>query len=176
MVFSETALPGVFIVSPELKEDVRGFFARTWCEREFAAAGIHERWVQSSISFNKKRGTLRGMHYQRRPHEEAKLIRCTMGRLHDVVLDLRGDAPTFRQHLAIELSATNRRMVYIPPGVAHGFQTLEDDTEVSYQMSQFYAPGHEGGVRWNDPAFGIIWPDLDPILSRRDQNYPDFDG
>jgi dTDP-4-dehydrorhamnose 3,5-epimerase len=176
VLFSETALPGVWIVAPEPKEDFRGFFARTWCERDFAAAGIHERWVQSSISFTKKKGTLRGMHYQRPPHAEAKLVRCTMGRIHDVVLDLRRAAPTFRRHIAIELSAMNRQMVYIPQGFAHGFQTLEDDTEVFYQMSEFYSPGHEAGVRWDDPTFGIVWPAADPILSERDRSYPDFDG
>ena len=176
MLFAETALPGVFIVTPELKADMRGFFARTWCEREFAAVGIHERWVQSSISFNKKKGTLRGMHYQRPPHAEGKLVRCTMGRIHDVVLDLRRDAPTFKRHIAVELSAMNRDMVYIPHGLAHGFQTLEDDTEVSYQMSEFHAPGHDAGVRWDDPAFGIAWPEPDPILSERDRRYPDFNG
>jgi dTDP-4-dehydrorhamnose 3,5-epimerase len=176
VLFSETALPGVWIVAPEPKEDFRGFFARTWCEREFAAAGIHERWVQSSISFTKKKGTVRGMHYRRPPHAEAKLVRCTMGRIHDVVLDLRRAAPTFKRHIAIELSATNRVMVYIPPGLAHGFQTLADDTEVLYQMSEFYFPGPEAGVRWNDPAFGIAWPEADPILAERDRSYPDFDG
>ena len=176
MLFSETALPGVWIIAPEPKEDFRGFFARTWCERDFAAAGIHERWVQSSISFTKEKGTLRGMHYQRPPHAEAKLVRCTMGRIHDVVLDLRPAAPTFRRHIAVGLSAMNRQMLYIPPGFAHGFQTLEDDTEVFYQMSEFHSPGHEAGVRWDDPAFGIVWPATDPILSERDRSYPDFDG
>jgi dTDP-4-dehydrorhamnose 3,5-epimerase len=176
VLFSETAVPGVWIVTPEPKEDFRGFFARTWCDREFAAVGICEQWVQSSISFNKKKGTLRGMHYQRPPYAEAKLIRCTMGRIHDVVLDLRRDTPTFKRHIVIELSAMNRNMVYIPHGLAHGFQTLEDDTEVLYQMSEFYAPGHDAGVRWNDPAFGIVWPESDPILSERDSSYPDFHG
>jgi dTDP-4-dehydrorhamnose 3,5-epimerase len=174
--FAPTTLPGVWIVTPDLQEDLRGFFARTWCEREFAAVGIRDRWVQSSISFNKTRGTLRGLHYQRAPHAEAKLVRCTMGRIFDVVLDLRHDAPTFKQHVAVELTATNRAMIYIPPGLAHGFQTLEDETEVFYQMSTFYAPGHGAGVRWSDPAFGIAWPIPDPIMSERDRDYPDFDG
>lgn len=176
MLFAETALPGVWLITPERRADVRGFFARTWCEREFAAVGIHARWVQSSISFNKTRGTLRGMHYQRPPHAEAKLIRCTMGRILDVVVDLRADSPAFKRHVAVELSAMNREMIYVPHGVAHGFQTLEDDTEVCYLMSEFYAPGSEAGVRWNDPAFGIAWPEPDPILSERDRQYPDFDG
>jgi dTDP-4-dehydrorhamnose 3,5-epimerase len=176
VLFSETAVPGVWIVTPEPKEDFRGFLARTWCDREFEAVGICQQWVQSSISFNKKKGTLRGMHYQRPPYAEAKLIRCTRGRIHDVVLDLRRDTPTFKRHIVIELSAMNRNMVYIPHGLAHGFQTLEDDTEVLYQMSEFYAPGHDAGVRWNDPAFGIVWPESDPILSERDSSYPDFHG
>lgn len=176
MLFSPTRLPGVWIVNPERQEDLRGFFARTWCEREFASVGIRDRWVQSSVSFNKKKATLRGLHYQREPHTEAKLVRCTMGRIHDVVLDLRRDTPTFKRHVAVELTATNRTMIYIPPGLAHGFQTLEDDTEVCYDISAFYAPDYGAGVRWNDPAFGIAWPIPDPILSERDRNYPDFDG
>lgn len=174
MVFAETALPGVWLVTPELVEDVRGSFARVWCERELAAAGLNGRWVQCSISFNKKRGTLRGLHYQRAPHQETKLVRCTMGALLDVVVDLRPQSPTFKKHVTVELSAGNRKMIYIPEGCAHGFQTLQDDTEVLYHMSEFYAPDHGAGVRWNDPAFGIVWPDENPILSERDRNFPDF--
>jgi dTDP-4-dehydrorhamnose 3,5-epimerase len=176
VLFAETSLPGVFTVTPELKPDARGFFARTWCEKEFATAGIDVRWVQSSISFNAKKHTLRGLHYQRAPHGEAKLVRCTMGRIHDVVLDLRPDSPAFKRSFAVELSATNRAMIYIPHGVAHGFQTLEDDTEISYLMSEFYVPTHQAGVRWDDPAFGIVWPHADPILSDRDRQFADFDG
>lgn len=174
MVFSETPLPGVWLVTPELQEDFRGFFARAWCEREFAAVGLVDRWVQSSISFNKKRGTLRGLHYQRAPHEEIKLVRCTMGAIHDVVVDLRRDSPGFRKHVAVELTADNRKTIYIPKGCAHGFQTLQDDTEVLYHMSEFHAPDHAAGVRWDDPAFGIAWPDRNPILSERDRSFPDF--
>jgi dTDP-4-dehydrorhamnose 3,5-epimerase len=174
MVFAETRLSDVWLITPELQEDVRGFFARTWCERDFAAAGLVAQWVQSSISFNKKRGTLRGLHYQRAPYEEAKLVRCTMGAVYDVVVDLRRDSPTFKQHVAVELTAGNRRTLYIPKGCAHGFQTLQDDTEVLYHMSEFYTPDHGAGVRWDDPAFGIVWPDGNPILSERDRRFPDF--
>ena len=174
MVFSETPLSDVWLVTPELQEDVRGFFARVWCERDFAAAGVMDRWVQSSISFNKKRGTLRGLHYQRPPHAEAKLVRCTMGAIYDVVVDLRRDSPSFQRHITVELTAGNRRMISIPKGCAHGFQTLQDDTEVLYHMSEFYAPDHAAGVRWDDPVFSITWPDRNPILSERDRNFPDF--
>jgi dTDP-4-dehydrorhamnose 3,5-epimerase len=174
VIFAETALPGVWVVTPTPAEDARGLFARTWCQREFAARGLAERWVQSSVSFNKKKGTLRGLHYQRPPHEEIKLVRCVRGALFDVVVDLRRDSPTYRRHVAVELTADNRKAVYIPEGLAHGFQTLVDDTEVFYEMSAFYAPAHGAGVRWNDPAFAIPWPDLDPILSDRDRTYPDF--
>jgi dTDP-4-dehydrorhamnose 3,5-epimerase len=174
MVFTEMSLPGVRVVIPELQEDLRGFFGRTWCEREFAAAGLHERWVQTNISFSKKKGTLRGLHYQRAPHQEAKLVRCTMGAIYDVVVDLRPDSPTFKKHLTMELSARNRKMIYVPQGCAQGFQSLQDDTEVLYYMSEFYAPDHAAGVRWNDAAFGIVWPDDNPILSERDRTMPDF--
>lgn len=175
MVFSETPLPDVWLVTPELQEDFRGFFARTWCEHEFAEVGLVDRWVQSSISFNKKKGTLRGLHYQRAPHEETKLVRCTMGAIFDVVLDLRPQSPSFKKHVAVELTAGNRKMIVIPKGCAHGFQTLQDDTEVLYHMSEFHAPDHAAGVRWDDPAFGIVWPDGNPILSERDRSFPDFD-
>lgn len=175
MIFAETEIGGVWLVTLEPVEDHRGFFARTWCEREFAAHGLDDRWVQCSVSFNRQRGTLRGLHFQRAPHDETKLVRCTMGAIHDVVLDLRRDSPTFRKHAAVELSAVNRKMLYIPRGCAHGFQTLADDTEVFYQISAFYAPQHSAGVRWNDPAFGICWPCPDPILSDRDRSYPSFE-
>jgi dTDP-4-dehydrorhamnose 3,5-epimerase len=176
MRFAETALAGVWIVTPEPKEDSRGFFARTWCESEAAAHGITDRWVQCSVSFNTKKGTLRGLHYQRAPREEAKLVRCTSGTLYDVVVDLRPGSSTFKKHLTLELNAANRKMLYIPRGYAHGFQTLEDATEVFYQISESYSPDHAGGVRWNDPAFGIRWPLNDPIMSDRDRAYPDFAG
>jgi dTDP-4-dehydrorhamnose 3,5-epimerase len=176
MIFTETTLSGVWVVAPELHEDHRGFFARTWCEREAAARGLTDRWVQCSISFNKVRGTLRGMHYQRTPHEETKLVRCTMGRIYDVVIDLRPASPTFKAHVAVELSAANRKMLYVPKNCAHGFQTLEDGSEVFYQISEFYTPEHAAGVRWDDPAFGIAWPIDNPIIADRDRAYPDFVG
>jgi dTDP-4-dehydrorhamnose 3,5-epimerase len=176
VTFSETELPRVWVIVPEPVEDHRGFFARTWCEREFAARGIAGSWVQNSVSFNAKKGTLRGLHYQRAPHEEAKLVRCTSGKIYDVVVDLRPGSPSYKKHIAVELSAANRTMLYIPKGCAHGFQALEDSTEVFYQISEFYAPDHAAGARWNDPAFGIHWPCHDLIISDRDRAFPDFVG
>jgi dTDP-4-dehydrorhamnose 3,5-epimerase len=174
MRFTETKLKGAFILEPEILEDERGFFARTWCRHEFEAHGLTTIFVQGNISFNHKRGTLRGMHYQVEPHAEAKLVRCTMGAIYDVILDLRADSATFKQWLAVELTAKNRRMLFIPAGLAHGFQTLEDNTEVLYQMSEFYHPECARGVRWDDPAFGIGWPIAEIISSRRDNEYPGF--
>jgi dTDP-4-dehydrorhamnose 3,5-epimerase len=174
MMFTETAIPGAFIIEPERIEDHRGFFARTWCEREMSAHGITTRVAQSSISFNKRQGTLRGLHYQVSPHEEAKLVRCTMGAIHDVIVDLRRHSPAFKSHLAVTLSSENHKMLYVPEGCAHGFQTLEDDTEVFYQISKLYAPDHGRGVRWDDPAFAIPWPPAERIILERDRNYPDF--
>jgi len=174
VIFSETALPGAWVVEPERLEDERGFFARSWCEREFGQRGLATRLVQCNVSFNKRRGTLRGMHYQAAPHQEAKLIRCTRGAIHDVIIDLRSESPTFRRHVAVVLDADSRRMLYVPEGMAHGFQTLEDDTEVFYQMSEFYAPDHARGVRWDDRAFGIRWPEAERTISARDRSYPDF--
>lgn len=174
MIFAETDLKGAFIVDPELLEDHRGFFARTWCQREFEARGLNCRLVQCSSSFNKRKGTLRGMHYQAAPHEEARLVRCTMGAIYDVIIDLRPESPTFKEWMAVELTAENRRMVYVPEGFAHGFQTMEENTEVFYQMSQFYAPESARGVRWDDPAFGIRWPAGERIISKRDRSYPDY--
>jgi dTDP-4-dehydrorhamnose 3,5-epimerase len=174
MIFAEGALAGLWLVTPELREDFRGFFARTWCEQEARALGLTERWVQSSLSYTKTKGTLRGLHFQRAPCEEVKLVRCTAGAIHDVVVDLRPDSPTFKRHVAVELTAENRLAIYIPRGCAHGYQTLVDGVEVLYQMSELYAPEHAAGVRWDDPAFGIVWPDPRPILAERDRHYPDF--
>ena len=174
MIFTQTAVSGVWLVTPELREDFRGFFARTWCEREAATVGLTDRWVQTSLSCTKTKGTLRGLHFQRAPHEEVKLVRCTAGAIFDVVVDLRRDSPTFMKHVAVELSAENRYSLYIPRGCAHGYQTLVDGVEVLYQMSEFYAPDHAAGVRWDDPVFGISWPDRSPIISDRDRCYPDF--
>jgi dTDP-4-dehydrorhamnose 3,5-epimerase len=172
MRFTETKLKGVFIVEPEFLKDERGFFARTYCRGEFEACGLTTVFVQGNISFNHKRGTLRGMHYQVEPHAEAKLVRCTMGAIHDVILDLRPDSATFKQWLAVELTAENRRMLFIPEGLAHGFQTLANHTEVFYQMSEFYHPESARGVRWDDHAFGIEWPLSDVIISERDSSFP----
>jgi dTDP-4-dehydrorhamnose 3,5-epimerase len=170
-----TALTGAFVIEPEPIMDERGLFSRTFCQHEFEALGLDSDLRQCSISFNHRRGTLRGMHYQAAPHEEAKLVRCTRGAIHDVLLDLRASSPTSRHWLAVRLSADNRRMVYIPRGFAHGFQTLVDDTEVAYQMSEFYHPESARGLRWNDPRFAIEWPLADAIISARDRSYPDFE-
>lgn len=174
MIFEETELAGAFIIRPQPIEDERGFFARTFCVREFEAHGLEPRLVQCNISFNRRRGTLRGMHLQRAPHEEAKLVRCTAGGIHDVIVDLRPGSPTRLRHTAVDLTAANRTMLYVPGGFAHGFITLEDDTEVFYQMSEFYAPEAAAGFRWNDPAFGIEWPVEVTVISERDRTYPDF--
>lgn len=174
MMFTEAHLTGVFVIEPEKLEDLRGFFARTWCQREFDLRGLNPRLVQCSTSFNKKSGTLRGMHYQVAPHAETKLVRCTSGSIHDTVIDLRPGSATFLKHFSIMLTDQNRTMLYVPEGCAHGFQTLEDDTEVFYQMSEFYCPNCSRGVRWNDPAFGLKWPDATRIMSERDWSFPDF--
>lgn len=174
MKFIQTALPAAFLVEPEPIADERGFFARTWCAEEFEAHGLNPRLAQCSISFNRRKGTLRGMHYQVAPFEEAKLVRCTRGALYDVVLDLRPASPTYLQHVTAVLSAQNRSMLYVPEGCAHGFQTLEDDTEVLYQMSVPYAPECSRGVRWNDPAFAIRWPADERTIIERDNSYPDY--
>lgn len=167
-------MKGAFLIDLEKREDPRGFFARTYCEREFDSHGLKSRFVQCNTSFNKFKGTLRGMHFQSAPYEEAKLIRCIAGAIFDAIIDLRQDSSTFREHFAAVLSAENGRMLYIPEGFAHGFQTLKDDTEVFYQMSEFYSPEHARGVRWNDPAFGIEWPAGNRIIIDRDKSYPDF--
>ncbi|HTD65675.1 MAG TPA: dTDP-4-dehydrorhamnose 3,5-epimerase [Candidatus Limnocylindria bacterium] len=175
MVFTETALKGAFLIRLEPTEDERGFFARTFCVEEFQRHGLNARLVQCSISFSHTRGTLRGMHYQFEPHAEAKLIRVTRGAIFDAIIDLRPKSPTFRQHVVAELTAENRQMIYAPEGFAHGFQTLEDNTEVFYQMSAVFAPAVARGVRWDDPAFGIQWPEVERcIMNGRDASYPDF--
>lgn len=174
MLFSPLPLAGAFILDIEAREDPRGLFARTFCEREFAEHGLIDRFVQCNTSFNTRRGTLRGMHYQADPHPEIKVVRCTRGRILDVIVDLRAESPTLTRSVAVELTADNRRALYIPGGFGHGFQTLEDDCEVFYHMSDFYHLDLARGVRWDDPAFGIEWPILPPILSDRDAGYPDF--
>jgi len=174
MKFLETKLPGVFEISPELIHDQRGFFARSWCQQEFASRGLNSRLVQCNISGNLRRGTLRGMHYQAAPFPEAKLVRCTRGGIFDVALDLRQDSPTFKQWTGVILTAENHQMLFIPEGCAHGFLTLQDDSEVFYQMSECYHPEMARGVRWNDPAFGIAWPGKIEVISARDACYTDF--
>jgi dTDP-4-dehydrorhamnose 3,5-epimerase len=175
VIFTETTLDGAFIVDVEMMSDERGGFARTWCAHEFAEAGLAAVTVQSSIATNHRAGTLRGMHFQAAPHTEAKLVRCTRGTIYDVLVDLRPDSPSHLQWIGVELSAENYRALYVPPGLAHGYQTLTDDTEIVYQMSEFYAPDAGRGVRWDDPAFGIAWPAANRrIMSPRDRDYPDF--
>lgn len=174
MILTETQLPGAYIIDLERSEDDRGFFARTFCQQEFEAQGLNTVVAQCNISFNNQKGTLRGMHYQATPYAEAKLVRCTMGALYDVLLDLRSTSPTFKKWIAIELTAENRRMAYVPEGFAHGFQTLSDNTEVFYQMSAAYQPEAARGFRWNDPMFAIIWPLPVSVISTKDQTYPDF--
>ena len=175
MRFTETKLRGAFVIEPERLVDERGFFARTWCCDEFRAQGLESALVQCSISFNKKQGTLRGMHYQVAPHAEAKVVRCTMGAIYDVIVDLRPESPTFRQWIAEELTAENHRMFYIPEGMAHGFQTLNDNTEVHYQISERYYPDCARTVRWDDPALRIAWPLAPTVMSAKDRNCPEMD-
>ena len=163
------------LIDLEKREDERGFFARTFCRGEFGAQGLPTTFVQSSVSFNRRAGTLRGMHFQAPPCAEGKLIRVTRGAIFDVIIDLRKESPTFKEHLAVELTESNARMLYVPEGFAHGFQTLEDDSEVFYQMTESYSPEHARGVRWNDPAFAIDWPRVERrTMIERDRSYPDF--
>ena len=175
MNFTETKLKGAYMIDVEPIEDERGFFARSWCQKEFRERGLNPNLMQCNISFNKKKGTLRGMHYQAPPHEEAKLVRCTRGGIYDVAIDLRPESETFKQWVGIELTAENCRMLYIPEGMAHGFQTLEDNTEVFYQMTEFYYPESAKGFRWDDPIWNIDWPTCDGrVISDKDRNYPNF--
>ncbi|MFZ1752152.1 MAG: dTDP-4-dehydrorhamnose 3,5-epimerase [Caldilineaceae bacterium] len=174
MNFVETALPGALIIELEEIVDERGFFARSFCVEEFNARGMNPHIAQCNISYNHRKGTLRGMHYQCAPYSEVKIVRCTKGAIYDVIVDLRRDTPSFGKWIAVELTAANRRSLYIPEGFAHGFQTLIDDTEVFYQMSQFYQPQAAKGFRWNDSYFGIAWPDHEKILSAKDRSFPDF--
>lgn len=174
MIFIETELKGAFVIDLQRLEDERGFFARSWCRREFEGNGLNPNLAQCNISYNLKKGTLRGMHYQIKPFEEAKLVRCTRGAIHDVIVDIRPDSSTFMSHIGLLLSADNRRALYVPEGFAHGFLTLQDNTEVFYQMSEFYAPEAARGFRWNDPSFGIKWPSQACVISDRDRTYPDF--
>jgi len=174
MIFTETKLNGAFVIELEKFEDARGFFALNWSAKEFEARGLAALVAEANVSFNKHRGTLRGMHYQKDPHGQAKLVRCTRGAVYDVIIDLRPSSPTMTDWFAAELTADNHRMLYIPVGFAHGFQTLADDTEISYQMSSVYVPGSGAGMRWNDPQFKIDWPLEVTEISERDNTYPDL--
>lgn len=176
MIFTETKLAGAFLIEPERHDDVRGFFARNWSEREFAEQGLVSHFVESNISFSHKTGTLRGMHYQAAPHGQVKLVRCTSGAVYDAIIDLRRDSPTFKQWTAVELTARNHLTLYVPLGFAHGFQTLEDESEVTYQVSSPYHPESSTGLRWDDPAFEISWPEGERVIIDRDRLYPDFVG
>jgi dTDP-4-dehydrorhamnose 3,5-epimerase len=174
MIFTETKLPGAYLIDVEKREDHRGFFARAWCQREFEEHHLVPRVVQANISFNKQKGTLRGMHYQLAPYAETKLVRCVRGALYDVIIDLRPDSSTYMQWLGVELTAEDYKMLFVPEGFAHGFQTLVDNTEATYQVSQFYTPGAEGGVRYDDPAFGIEWPIDVQVISDKDRSWPNY--
>jgi dTDP-4-dehydrorhamnose 3,5-epimerase len=174
MIFSETKLKGAYVIDIDKHEDHRGFFARAWCLNEFAEHNLNTKIVQVNIGFSHLKGTLRGLHYQEAPYEEAKLVRCTSGSLYDVIVDLRKVSPTFGQWIGVELSANNHRMVYVPEGFAHGYLTLEDDTELFYQTSQFYNQGFARGIRYNDPAFHIQLPLSIQSISENDRNWPDF--
>jgi dTDP-4-dehydrorhamnose 3,5-epimerase len=174
MIFEETKLKGAYIIDLEKHEDDRGFFARTFCRNELTANGLIADVAQANMSLSKTRGTVRGMHYQKAPYEETKLVRCTRGALYDVIIDLRPDSLTYSQWIGVELSADNYRMLFVPKNFAHGFITLADDTEATYLVSQFYAPGSELGIRWNDPRFGIQWPIAVQVISEKDENWPDF--
>jgi dTDP-4-dehydrorhamnose 3,5-epimerase len=174
MIFTETPLKGAFVIEPEPVHDERGMFARVWCLKEFEAHGLGATWVQSSLSLNIRRGTLRGMHYQVAPHEEVKLVRCTAGAVYDVIVDLRPESATYCCSFGVTLSAENRRTLYIPRRFAHGFLTLMDNSEVFYQMSEFHSPASARGFRWDDPGFNIKWPEPVSIMSEKDRAWPIF--
>ena len=175
MIFASTPISGAFVIRLEKREDDRGFFARVWCKREFAENGIDVDMVQANISHNRSVGTLRGMHFSRQPSREGKLVSCGRGKIFDVIVDLRPESPTYLRHFGVQLDEASREAVYIPPGVAHGFQTLEADSDVFYMMSDFYKPDLADGVRYDDPAFGIEWPLPVSVIAERDRLYPDFD-
>jgi dTDP-4-dehydrorhamnose 3,5-epimerase len=176
MIWRETELEGAFIVEPGPVADERGWFARIYDEQELEARGLASGFVQGSVAHNKERGTLRGLHYQAAPHAEAKLVRCLRGAVHDVIVDLRPGSATFKRSVAVELSAANGLLLYVPEGVAHGYLTLEDETETLYLISAAYAPEAASGVRWDDPAFGIQWPQEPAVMSEKDKAWPDFSG
>lgn len=172
MKFQETEIPGAWLVDPEFLVDERGFFARSWCRKEFEERGLDGNLVQCNISYNRRIGTLRGLHFQAPPNSEAKLVRCTAGAVWDVIVDVRAESPTLHRWKSVELTAANHRMLYVPSGVAHGFQSLEDCSEVFYQMSDYYSADAARGLAWDDPVLGIEWPIANPILSVRDRSFP----
>jgi dTDP-4-dehydrorhamnose 3,5-epimerase len=174
MIFTETKLKGAFIVDVKKLEDDRGFFGRSWCRREFEAIGLTADVVQTNVAYSKLKGTLRGMHYQLSPYEESKLVRCTRGAVYDVIIDLRPESPTFKQWVGVELTADNYRMLFVPERFGHGYITLQDNTDVTYQVTQYYTPGAERGIRWNDPEFNIAWPIEPLVMSEKDKQMPDF--
>lgn len=176
MKFVETDITGAYVIEPEVLRDERGFFARTFCAREFTEHGLKPVVAQSNLSFNDREGTLRGMHYQLPPAAEAKLVRCTRGAIYDVIVDLRPDSPTYMSHVGVELSEENRAALYVPELFAHGYQALTDGAEVVYQVSEFYAPGHERGLRYDDPALGIEWPLPVSVISEKDRSWPPFES
>lgn len=172
MIFTEGALPDTYVIDPERKADARGYFARIFCQQEFAAHGLTQTVAQANVSFNHERGTLRGMHYQATPHEEVKVVRCMQGALYDVIVDVRPDSETYGRWMGVELTAENGRALYVPEGFAHGYITLTDDTEAVYFVSAFYTPGAERGVRYDDPAIGIEWPISVSVISEKDRSWP----
>lgn len=173
MIFTETDLPGAWIIDIEPHKDERGYFARVWCAREFEAQGLKTDLVQCNIAYNHSKGILRGMHYQQAPHAEVKLVRCTRGSVYDVIVDLREDSPTRLKWIGVELTEDNHRMLYVPEGFAHGYVTLQDNSELFYQVSEFYTPGAEGGLRWDDPRIAIEWPEQGELLiSEKDRSWP----
>jgi dTDP-4-dehydrorhamnose 3,5-epimerase len=176
MIFAATRLEGAWLIDIEPREDDRGFFARTWCRHELSAQGLDTEIAQESVSYNRHRGTVRGLHFQRSPHEETKIVRCTRGAIFDVIVDLRSHSATYLRWQGFELTAENRRALYIPKGFAHGFQSLADDAEVAYQISEFYAPQTAGGCRYDDPAFGISWPLPVTVIGDRDLGWPAFEA
>ena len=174
MIFKETKLKSAYVIDIEKKIDERGFFARAWCQKEFIDNGLESNLAQVNVSYNKVKGTLRGMHYQIAPYQEVKIVRCTKGAIYDVIIDLRAESPTFKKWIGVELTSDNYRLLYVPEDFGHGFQTLVDNTEITYQVSQFYSPGAERGIRWNDPVLEIDWPLEPSAISDKDKNWPDY--
>jgi dTDP-4-dehydrorhamnose 3,5-epimerase len=174
MIFCETKLKGAFIIESTLAEDERGFFGRTWCKKEFEAHGLNSNAVQANVSYNKKKGTLRGMHYQVAPFTESKTVRCTQGSIYDVIIDIRPDSKTYKQWIGVELTAKSFRMLYVPDGFAHGFITLEDNSSVHYMVTEYYTPGAEAGIKFDDAAFNIVWPLQPLVISGKDNMHPVF--